>query len=153
MLRRGKPRFNGYMIYPAYLDSKLSRKEGRRLSATESIENPSLLELKLAAEKMGWVFELNKEGAYSKEHWNKRGLMRIEKMEDTNKTLVMKVLAKEIRTYVRPRLELLKKKEESEKHKKKVYTGGKQPKKPDKSASKKQQPPEKTEKDKKTRRR
>ncbi|MFX0090158.1 MAG: signal recognition particle subunit SRP19/SEC65 family protein [Candidatus Hodarchaeota archaeon] len=154
MLRRGRSRFTGFMIYPAYFDSKLSRKEGRKLPKDESIKQPSLLEIRLAAEKLGWEFEVDKDGSYPKEHWNKRGLIRIEKPDEINKTEVIKRLSKEIRSYIRPRLELKRKKlQESKKHRKRVYTGGKQPKISSDPHSKKQKPPQKSEKRKQTRRR
>ena len=150
MLRRGRKRTDDFIIFPAYLDSDYSRKEGRRLPKSESISQPTLLELRLAAEKVGWNFEEDKEGVYPKEHWKKRGLIRIEKPEDLNKTMVLKQLSREIKTYIRPRLELKRQQiQESKKHKKKVYSGGKQPKRTG-TQSKKQKP---IQKKKTTRRR
>ncbi|MFX1250233.1 MAG: signal recognition particle subunit SRP19/SEC65 family protein [Promethearchaeota archaeon] len=152
MLRRGRNR-NNFVIYPAYLDSEYSRKDGRRLSKSETISQPTLLELRLAAEKIGWNFEENKEGVYPKEHWKKRGLIRIEKPEDLNKTMVLKHLSREIKTYIRPRLELKRQQiQESKIHKKKVYTGGKQPKRTG-AQSKKQKPSQQVKKKRTTRRR
>ncbi|MFX1534932.1 MAG: signal recognition particle subunit SRP19/SEC65 family protein, partial [Promethearchaeota archaeon] len=133
--------------------SDYSRKEGRRVPKSESISQPTLLELRLAAEKVGWNFEEDKEGVYPKEHWKKRGLIRIEKPDDLNKTMVLKQLSREIKTYVRPRLELKRQQiQESKKYKKKVYSGGKQPKRTG-YPSKKQKPVQQDRKKKTSRRR
>ena len=68
-----------YFVYPEYLDKSLKRSEGRRLPLDCSLDNPTWQEIRLAAEKLGLGCEIRKEGGYSRQWWNPKGLLLVEK--------------------------------------------------------------------------
>ncbi|MFX0185279.1 MAG: signal recognition particle subunit SRP19/SEC65 family protein [Candidatus Hodarchaeota archaeon] len=92
-----------YFVFPEYFDKSLSRREGRRLPLSEAIEKPRLLELKLAAEKLGYDYELRDNAAYPRQWWQKKGLILIQKKESKLKTL--REISSEIQKIIRPALE------------------------------------------------
>ena len=96
-----------YFIFPEYLNKTLTRKEGRRLSLEQSLENPTITEIRLAAEKLGLDYEIRKQASYPRQWWEKNGLILIKKKEPKLQTL--KDLSNEIRSYIRPALEKQKK--------------------------------------------
>ncbi len=105
-----------YFIYPEYFDKSLKRREGRRLPISDSLENPSLLEIRLAAEKIGLDYEIRENGSYPRQWWNPKGLILIEK-KDSKLTTIRK-LSLEIEKNIKPALEK-KRKEVKEAKKKK----------------------------------
>ena len=96
-----------YFIFPEYFDKSLTRKEGRRLSLSEAIENPTLTELRLAAEKLGFNYETRKEAAYPRHWWEPNGLILVEKKNSKQQTI--RDLSNQVRLYIRPALEKQKK--------------------------------------------
>lgn len=96
-----------YFVYPEYFDQSLTRKEGRRLPLSIAIENPTLLEIKLAAEKMEYKYEIKKDSAYSRQWWNPKGLILIENKEPKQQLLVN--IGKTVKNIIRPALEKQKK--------------------------------------------
>ncbi len=107
-----------YFIYPEYFDKSLKRSEGRRLPINASLENPSLLEIRLAAEKLGLDYEIRESGSYPRQWWNPKGLILIEKKESKLKTI--RQLGYEIDKTIKPALE--KKRKEVKEAKKKKGT-------------------------------
>jgi signal recognition particle subunit SRP19 len=96
-----------YFIYPEYLDKTLTRKEGRRLSLELALENPTITEIRLAAEKLEFDYEVLKYASYPRQWWERKGLILIEKKKPKLQTL--KELSKEIKVHIRPALEKQKK--------------------------------------------
>ena len=96
-----------YFIYPEYLDKALTRKEGRRLPITQALENPTITEIRLAAEKLEYKYEIRKYAAYPRQWWERNGLILIEK--ENPKLQTLKDLSNEIKMYIRPALEKQKK--------------------------------------------
>lgn len=92
-----------YFVFPEYFDKSLSRREGRRLPLSEAVEKPRLLELKLAAEKLGYDYELREHAAYPRQWWQSKGLILIQKKESKLKTL--REISNEIKIRIRPALE------------------------------------------------
>jgi len=96
-----------YFVYPEYFDQSLTRKEGRRLPLSLAIENPTLIEIKLAAEKMDYKYELKKDSAYPRQWWNPKGLILIENKEPKQQLLIN--IGKTVKNIIRPALEKQKK--------------------------------------------
>jgi signal recognition particle subunit SRP19 len=96
-----------YFIFPEYLDKTLTRKEGRRLSLNLALEDPTITEIRLAAEKLEYDYEVQKYSAYPRQWWERKGLILIEKKKPKLQTL--KDISKEIKVYIRPALEKQKK--------------------------------------------
>ena len=104
-----------YFIYPEYFDKTLKRSEGRRLSIEDSLDNPSLLEIRLAVEKLGLSYEIRESGSYPRQWWNPKGLILVEKKNSKLKTI--RTLSFEIDKNIKPALE--KKRKEVKEAKKK----------------------------------
>lgn len=117
-----------YFVYPEYLDKTLTRKEGRRLSLEQALENPTINEIRLAAEKLGFDYEVRKEAAYPRHWWESNGLILIEKKKPKLETL--SELCAEIKT-IRPALEKQKKKLVKEVKKRRISSGRRISKKPE----------------------
>ncbi|UCE13321.1 MAG: hypothetical protein JSV04_14190 [Candidatus Heimdallarchaeota archaeon] len=96
-----------FFVFPEYFDKGLTRKGGRRLSLEDALENPTLTELRLAAEKLGYDYEIQEDAAYPRHWWDQKGLILIEKKAPKLETL--QKLSGEIKTYIRPALEKKKK--------------------------------------------
>ncbi|MCK4847577.1 MAG: hypothetical protein KAT16_00975 [Candidatus Heimdallarchaeota archaeon] len=107
-----------YFIYPEYFDKSLKRSEGRRLPSDCSLDNPTWQEIRLAAEKLGLNCEIRKEGGYSRQWWDPKGLLLVEKKKSKLSTL--RELSFEIEKNIRPALEKKKKELAEEKKKKKI---------------------------------
>ncbi|MFW9778293.1 MAG: signal recognition particle subunit SRP19/SEC65 family protein [Candidatus Heimdallarchaeota archaeon] len=97
-----------YFIYPEYFDKSLTRKEGRRLSKAEALDNPTLDEIRLAADKLGYKREdPNRNAAYPRRWWDKNGLILVEKKEP--KLITLRKLSVGIKEFSRPYIEKKKK--------------------------------------------
>lgn len=110
-----------YIVFPEYFDRNLTRKEGRRLPLEQAIENPTILELKLAAQKLECDFKIQEDAAYPRQWWNGKGLILVEKKAPKLQTL--RDLSIAISTFIRPALEK-QKKQLIEKAKKRRTTKG-----------------------------
>jgi signal recognition particle subunit SRP19 len=82
------------VLWPSYLDSSKTRKEGRKIPKIHGVPNPKILELQKAAEKLGMKPELEAEAAYPSAPWIKTGKIRVQKKG--TKTQTMMKIAKEI---------------------------------------------------------
>ncbi|MHA2344818.1 MAG: signal recognition particle subunit SRP19/SEC65 family protein [Candidatus Hodarchaeales archaeon] len=133
-----------YFVYPEYLDKSLKRSEGRRLPLDCSLDNPTWQEIRLAAEKLGLGWELRKDGGYSRQWWNPKGLVLVEKKKSKLSTLreisieieksirlvekkksklsTLREISIEIEKSIRPALEKKKKELAKEKKKRKIKT-------------------------------
>jgi signal recognition particle subunit SRP19 len=110
------------------MNKSLKRREGRRLSLNEAIENPTLREIRLAAQKLELDFEIRKECSYPRQWWNPQGLILVEKKK--SKLSTIRELSNEIEQNIRPALEKKKKEFIKEAKKKKVIrSGSKEPSK------------------------
>ena len=95
-------------IYPEYFDSSLTRAQGRRVSKKTALENPTLGELRISAQKLHYTVEVDKDKAYSKQWANPKGIMYLSKdgteLENVPKTKVLKDLSKTVKEFARPYL-------------------------------------------------
>ena len=69
------------IIWPAYFDSNKSKKEGRRVPKNMAVASPKILEIKLAADRLGLKSEVNATAGYPKTPWAKIGMLTVEKNE------------------------------------------------------------------------
>ena len=106
-----------YFIYPEYFDKSLKRSEGRRLPLNCSLDNPTWQEIRLAAEKLELGCEIKKDGSYSRQWWNPKGYVLVEKKKSKLSTL--REISSEIEKSIRPALEKKKKELAEEKKKRK----------------------------------
>jgi len=82
------------VVYPSYLDSSLTRKQGRRIPASLSVPSPSIEEIFQAALKLGLNPVLEKDKAYPGQWWVK-GRVLVDKNAEKHNLLIR--IAKEIK--------------------------------------------------------
>lgn len=75
------------VIWPVYLDSTKSRKQGRRIPKSIAVEAPKLQEIEQATRLLGYSPEAKPELAYPKMGWEKKGCVLVEKRDSKNKVL------------------------------------------------------------------
>jgi len=75
------------IIWPAYLDSTKTRKEGRRIPKNLSVPFPKISEIEEALEKLGLEYELVSEAGYPKTPWLKVGMILVKKNEPKDQTI------------------------------------------------------------------
>lgn len=88
---------NAYIIWSVYFDSTISRRMGRRLPLKDSISNPRLEELRIAAERLNIKILESKKAHHPRVWWIKDvGYIAIEKGYE-NKTAILRKLARELK--------------------------------------------------------
>jgi signal recognition particle subunit SRP19 len=123
-------------IFPEYFDKSLPRGKGRRLPLKLALENPSLNELKIAGQKLGYEVEIDPQKAYPRTWDNPKGILYIsmesaQKLE-RNKSKMLIDLSKTVTEYARPKIQEYMKQKERD-----LSAGKKQKKKVDKRDQKK----------------
>ncbi len=87
-----------YIIWPAYLDKKLSKKDGRKLPKNLAVENPNLDEIKKALDTIKIKYELEKNLKYPKDQGKvERNIGRFLVEKKFSKNEILKKISKEIR--------------------------------------------------------
>ncbi|HLN89870.1 MAG TPA: signal recognition particle subunit SRP19/SEC65 family protein [Candidatus Binatia bacterium] len=82
------------IIWPVYFDCTKTRKEGRRVPNTIAVQSPKILEIKEAADKLGFQNQVNIEAHFPKTPWSKTGMLLVEKNEAKEK--IIQKLAKQL---------------------------------------------------------
>jgi signal recognition particle subunit SRP19 len=67
------------IIWPAYLDSKRTKTEGRKIPKNQAVSSPKLREVIQAAEKLGLNPEVEKYKSYPPSWWESSGRVIIDK--------------------------------------------------------------------------
>ena len=70
---------NKVIIWPAYFDQSKTRKDGRRVAKSLSVQHPKIDEVTLAVERLGLAHEVTSESGYPKISWVKTGMLLVEK--------------------------------------------------------------------------
>ena len=81
------------VIWPAYLDADLSRKEGRRVPEGLAVEEPTVEEIAQAVQQIGYDATIEREKAYSREPWAQRGRVVVRGAEDSTKNDLVQAVA------------------------------------------------------------
>ncbi len=82
------------IIYPAYLDSSLTRKEGRRISIEHSVKDPKPDEIAKAARNLGLDAYIE-EGRYPRIWWKYKYRVVVSK-NNYSKRELLRMIAEEI---------------------------------------------------------
>ena len=75
-------------IWPVYIDSKKTKKEGRRISRENAVSSPKLREITKAAEKLHLNPEVEKYKSYSRSWWESSGRIIVDKNTTKRETLI-----------------------------------------------------------------
>jgi signal recognition particle subunit SRP19 len=81
------------LIYPAYLDSQKTRMEGRRVPGDIAVENPTVVEIELALNKIGYSSEIEQDKSYSRQPWVRTGRVRVKNSSDSAKNDIVQAVA------------------------------------------------------------
>ncbi|OLS28105.1 MAG: Signal recognition particle 19 kDa protein [Candidatus Heimdallarchaeota archaeon LC_3] len=121
---------NRIRLFPEYFDRNVSRRVGRRLPRNNSIKDPNLLELKLAAQKMGLETDLFPESSHPSSPTDKKGMLVITlpREMEIKKSGVIKRISELTTSFSRPLLQEKRRKEienkkQADKKKDKRYQG------------------------------
>jgi len=77
------------IIWPVYIDSNISRSNGRKISKDNAISNPKLTEIARAARKLGLNSRTEDDKSYPRFWWDDSGRVIVEHEEiSKNKLLV-----------------------------------------------------------------
>lgn len=80
------------VIWPAYLDADLSRGEGRRVPLDIAVPEPTVEEIAVAVEQVGYDAEIDRRATYPREV-ESRGRVVVPDVEDTKNDLIQAVAA------------------------------------------------------------
>jgi signal recognition particle subunit SEC65 len=84
------------MIYPSNIDSKLAKREGRKVSKKHGVDSPKAGEILRAVEDLGETgAKLEESIAYPRRNWEREGRVVLEKKN--RKRVLMRRVAKEIK--------------------------------------------------------
>ncbi|MFC4986552.1 signal recognition particle subunit SRP19 [Saliphagus infecundisoli] len=81
------------VIWPAYLDAELSRKEGRRVPEGLAVPEPTVDEIAQAVQQVGYDATIEREKSYSRESWEARGRVVVRGAEDSTKNDLVQAVA------------------------------------------------------------
>ena len=103
-----------FIIWPAYFDQSMTRKDGRRVSKGLGLSHPSIDEVALAVQKLGLKHEVVADAGYPKTPWVKTGMILVEK-QGSKEQVIQKIAGKLSRIEKKPSKE---KKEKRKRRKK-----------------------------------
>lgn len=81
------------VIWPAYLDADRTRGEGRRVPADLAVAEPTLDEIARAVQQVGYDATIERDKAYSREPWVRRGRVVVRGAEDSTKNDLIQAVA------------------------------------------------------------
>lgn len=85
------------VIWPIYFNSKVTRKQGRRVPLELAVEDPKAEEIYQVAEKIGLNPILEEDKAYPKMWWKERGRVLVDKTK--SKTTILKEIAVQLKEF------------------------------------------------------
>jgi signal recognition particle subunit SRP19 len=77
------------IVYPAYINSQLTKEQGRRLSKAHCVDNPTAAEIYQSALHLGFQTNLEMNKAYSRDTFTCRGRVRIQIKDCTKRHIPM----------------------------------------------------------------
>jgi len=81
------------VIWPVYVDAGKTRSEGRRVARELAIEEPTVDEIAKAVQQVGYDAVVERDVAYSREHWRERGRVLVKGAEDATKNDIVQAVA------------------------------------------------------------
>ncbi len=67
------------IIWPVYIDSQKSKKEGRRISKEDAVSSPKLREISSAAKKLQLNPDIENNKSYPRSWWESSGRVSVDK--------------------------------------------------------------------------
>ena len=78
------------IIWPQYLNKKLTLKEGRKIAKIDAVSDPTLSDVERAVKRLGLKYEIQKDVAYPGKWYEKSGNILVE-WEGTKLELIRKI--------------------------------------------------------------
>jgi signal recognition particle subunit SRP19 len=87
---------SGYILWPEYFDSNLSRSHGRRVPIDLAVNSPNCEEIFLICKKLGLSPELEKRSAHPSRWFDPKGRVKVPEKSSKSETIekVAKALSK-----------------------------------------------------------
>jgi signal recognition particle subunit SRP19 len=76
------------IIWPAYIDSKKTKLEGRKIPMDDAVSSPKIREISKAADKLGLNPEVEKTKSYSRSWWEISGRVTVDKTMPKREILI-----------------------------------------------------------------
>jgi signal recognition particle subunit SRP19 len=76
------------IIWPAYLDAKISKSQGRKIPKNQAVNSPKLREVTQAAKKLGLNPEVDKHKSYPKSWWENSGRVIVDNKMAKRETIL-----------------------------------------------------------------
>jgi signal recognition particle subunit SRP19 len=80
------------VIYPAYFDAALSRRDGRRVPLDLAVEDPEVEEIAKAVQQVGYDAVVERDVTYSREY-EPRGRVLVQNADDAGKSDLLQGVA------------------------------------------------------------
>jgi len=81
------------IIWPAYFDATLSRREGRRVPESLSVDEPTVDEVATAVQQVGYDAVVERDVAYPRQHWADSGRVLVKDADDAGKSDLLQAVA------------------------------------------------------------
>jgi len=76
------------IIWPVYIDSQKSKKEGRRIPKKDAVSSPKLREISSAAKKLQLNPQVENNKSYSRSWWESSGRVSVDKKMAKREVLI-----------------------------------------------------------------
>jgi len=81
------------VIWPAYLDASLSRRDGRRVPLSLAVEEPTVDEVAQAVKQVGYDAVIERGKAYPRQGWRDSGRVLVKDADDAGKSDLLQAVA------------------------------------------------------------
>ncbi|MBA2847002.1 signal recognition particle subunit SRP19 [Methanococcus maripaludis] len=78
------------ILWPAYIDLKRTKNEGRKVPKEIAVQNPKLKDIASKIKKMGLEYSVENKKSYPKESWEICGYIKVKVDENTSKLQFLK---------------------------------------------------------------
>lgn len=86
---------NRWVLWPSYIDSRLKRREGRRISRKEAVDSPTVQMISEALRSLGLEHEIDEGASYPSRWYRKEGRVMVE--NSLKKMEILRKVSAEIR--------------------------------------------------------
>lgn len=80
-----------WVIWPHYFDKALTRRQGRRVSASLAVDGPKLGHVAQAARTLGLAVELDDDARPSSAWYEKKGRLLVKKTDDSKESVLQQI--------------------------------------------------------------
>jgi signal recognition particle subunit SRP19 len=81
------------VIWPAYFDATLSRREGRRIPLSLAVDEPTVDEIATAVQQVGYDSVVERDVAYPRQPWTDSGRVLVQDADDAGKADLLQAVA------------------------------------------------------------